>query len=347
MFSSQHKQVTEWIGETQSDGSSLTSVPLTESTDSYTATDDTVFEEVDETIVADSSRLKGVFWPGMDIFDSATPEAKRKRNQRKDVSVIEKLEQDSTIVQATENVWSPQGGNLKKTLPITGLPEEDDEFMSSPLKPSPRKYPRRQRQRAALAELDGEQQGTLQTRTRSAYGQLAARDEKLEAQLSYGAGRKKRRIQIHEDEEDAPHHSSSAILHHPAPMDLLTQAFPAAHHFPQPHPTFGYSVSTQISAHPVLSKQDTSHHLHPMNNEQDYSSIPAFTLRQYSMPDAVPHAYYDANHVWHHADPTALFAHPSQTMFDHEALNLSPIKEDEQDGLDDDERTISAPPSEG
>ncbi|KAK7632387.1 hypothetical protein IWX47DRAFT_786577 [Phyllosticta citricarpa] len=97
--------------------------------------------------VSEASKLKGVFWPGMDIFDSATPEMKRKRNQKKDVSVVEQLEHNSQEVEATELVWTPFG-SFKKQKPISGSVTD-----SSPIKleASPKHG---FLDRAALADLD-------------------------------------------------------------------------------------------------------------------------------------------------------------------------------------------------
>ena len=59
------------------------------------------------------SQLKGVFWPGMNIFDSAPPEMRRKRNQRKDGSVVAQMQLNSALVEPTELVfWAD--GDLKK-----------------------------------------------------------------------------------------------------------------------------------------------------------------------------------------------------------------------------------------
>lgn len=86
----------------------------------------------------DYSRLKGILWPGMDIFDSATPNMKRKRNQKKSTDVASRLEAISKEVEATEVVYSNHG-DFHKARPITGFPHSD----SSPLKgeslPSPKK----------------------------------------------------------------------------------------------------------------------------------------------------------------------------------------------------------------
>lgn len=71
---------------------------------------------------ADRSKLKGVFWPGMDIFDSATPEQKRKRNQRKDVSVVKYMEEFAACVEPTEYIWSEDIIELQRTRDIYATP---------------------------------------------------------------------------------------------------------------------------------------------------------------------------------------------------------------------------------
>jgi hypothetical protein len=51
-------------------------------------------------------RLKGVLWPGMDLFDAATPEMRRKRNQKKDRTILKQMETTSQQVEPTEQVFS-------------------------------------------------------------------------------------------------------------------------------------------------------------------------------------------------------------------------------------------------
>lgn len=80
-------------------------------------------ERVDE-----MARLKGVLWPGMDIFDSATEQMRRKRNQKKDGSILKRMEKTSESIEPTEMVFSPTG-ILRKERFISG--NVDD---SSPLK---------------------------------------------------------------------------------------------------------------------------------------------------------------------------------------------------------------------
>jgi hypothetical protein len=97
----------------------------------------------------ESPKLKGVFWPGMDLFDAATEEMRRRRNQKKDGSALKNMERTSELVMPAEAIYSP-GGTWQKTRVITG--NVDD---TSPLRgetPVPKPVRRR---RQPLAERDG------------------------------------------------------------------------------------------------------------------------------------------------------------------------------------------------
>lgn len=93
--------------------------------------DDASFEqdeedEYNEPKVGDEmTRLKGILWPGMDLFDAATEQMKRKRNQKKDSSVLKKMEKTSQSVEATEMVFSPNG-TLRRERYIDGNVDETD-----------------------------------------------------------------------------------------------------------------------------------------------------------------------------------------------------------------------------
>jgi hypothetical protein len=105
--------------------------------------------EVDKDRVDEIARLKGVLWPGMDIFDSATEQMRRKRNQKKDESILRMMEKTSMGVEPTELVFSPTG-ILRKQRVISGNVED-----SSPLKgetPIPRR--RTTRLKRALSQAD-------------------------------------------------------------------------------------------------------------------------------------------------------------------------------------------------
>ncbi|KAJ9142110.1 hypothetical protein NKR23_g7361 [Pleurostoma richardsiae] len=68
------------------------------------------------------SELKGAKWPGMGRFDSATDEQKRKRNQKKDRSVLQSMVISSESVTPTEHVWDDYFNELKRTRNIYDSP---------------------------------------------------------------------------------------------------------------------------------------------------------------------------------------------------------------------------------
>lgn len=116
---------------------------------------DDVDADADKERADEMARLKGVLWPGMDIFDSATQQMRRKRNQKKDGTVLRQMELTSSLVEPTELIFSPSG-ILRKARVISGNVEDD-----SPLKgesPIPKRRPPRPRpsrpKRMALGELD-------------------------------------------------------------------------------------------------------------------------------------------------------------------------------------------------
>ena len=93
-----------------------------------------------------SPLLKGIKWPGMSLFDSAGADAQRLRNQKKDQSIIERMAQNSSVVEQMESIYWPDG-TLKKRRFITGNVE------SSPAsQPSPQpKRPRREFEKISLS----------------------------------------------------------------------------------------------------------------------------------------------------------------------------------------------------
>ncbi|GKZ70265.1 hypothetical protein AnigIFM50267_005527 [Aspergillus niger] len=123
----------------------------------FPATNEMEKERVDEI-----ARLKGVLWPGMDIFDSATEQMRRRRNQKKDESILKLMEKTSLCVEPTELVFSPTG-ILRKQRVISGNVED-----SSPLKgetPIPKR--RVNRPKRVLSQVDPNiQRGQSRKRTR-------------------------------------------------------------------------------------------------------------------------------------------------------------------------------------
>ncbi|KAJ5952003.1 uncharacterized protein N7479_010416 [Penicillium vulpinum] len=79
--------------------------------------------EIDKARAEEIARLKGVLWPGMDIFDSATLQMRRRRNQKKDGAALQMMIQSSSLVEPNEMVFSPDGTLLTERV-ITGNVEE-------------------------------------------------------------------------------------------------------------------------------------------------------------------------------------------------------------------------------
>lgn len=120
----------------------------------------------------DNTKLKGEVWPGMDLFDSATPEMRRKRNQKKDTSVLEQLQATSEIIEATELVFGTDG-ELKQEREITGEPNIDGNPLPGETSPEPDEPPLKKRQirrpRPALTERDANGGRNLRSRKNGSY----------------------------------------------------------------------------------------------------------------------------------------------------------------------------------
>lgn len=110
-------------------------------------------DEEDDFELTEATKLKGILWPGMDIFDAATPLMRKKRNQKKHGSVVARLESNSLLVEPTEIIYSPMG-TLKKERKITGRVDLDSSpiLMYEEILPQPSK--RRAQTKGPLGEKD-------------------------------------------------------------------------------------------------------------------------------------------------------------------------------------------------
>ena len=203
--------------------------------------------------VEDVSRLKGVHWPGMGIFDSATPDMKRKRNQKKSISVAELLQATSEGVEATEMVYDA-GWVMRRERPITGNPEEDDGLSPLPGESTPDQSspPKRKsaarRPRPALVEKDINSGRVMRRRghvsrptayqggRRASHFDLDDEDD----DITYGRLRPKKQrtgLSIHRDNT-----GPEITFDQPASMDTLTSGFRPArrHQSTTPHLRSGY-----------------------------------------------------------------------------------------------------------
>ena len=105
---------------------------------------------LDTPVTPEASKLKGVIWPGMDLFDAASLEAKRRRNQKKDGSVLKQMEITSELIEPFEIIYSSGGTKIKERF-IDGNVDS-----SSPLRgetPIPKPQPPKKRQ--PLAPVSG------------------------------------------------------------------------------------------------------------------------------------------------------------------------------------------------
>ncbi len=107
--------------------------------------------ETEDTGLVQSPVLKGVKWPGMSLFDSASLEAQRRRNQKKDESKLGQMQSDSAAVEQLERIYWPNG-ILKKERLITGNVESSPPRDLTP-PPVPRKRQRTKANKAVLRDL--------------------------------------------------------------------------------------------------------------------------------------------------------------------------------------------------
>ncbi|KFY29704.1 hypothetical protein V494_08529 [Pseudogymnoascus sp. VKM F-4513 (FW-928)] len=97
---------------------------------------------------SDNSKLKGVYWPGMDLFDSATAEMKRMRNQRKDGSILAQMRTTSREVEPNEIIYNTRG-ELQRVKDIY-----ESSVEGSPVKSEKAPSPKKRRARKSKAASD-------------------------------------------------------------------------------------------------------------------------------------------------------------------------------------------------
>lgn len=196
----------------------------------------------------DMARLKGDIWPGMDIFDSATPEMRRKRNQKKATSVIVQLQATSETVTPTELIFD-NAGQFKKERVISGEPNSADSPLRGETTPEPDELPvkkratTRRRTRAPLTDKDPNGGRNLRSSRRTGshhppFGKGRAQyvdgsdDLDDDDGLTYGQRRPMQRrsgLSIHRDNT-----GPDITFDRPSRMNYLTSSFPGP--FPSSQP---------------------------------------------------------------------------------------------------------------
>jgi hypothetical protein len=226
---------------------------------------------VDPMAVSESTKLKGVYWPGMDIFDSATPEMRRKRNQKKDSSVVQQLELNSQEVEALELIFTPQG-SFKRQRRISSSVYDDDEE-DSPIK---MESPKQMLKRPVLANLDvnvPRRSRQLSRPSHYPYTSHNTYDEDyrgLDSEYNNGGeeiSRRKRAFDVFQGEEisfsqPAAFNYLTAGLHqHASPSPTPTHTLPSYKTFGSPL-QFGNKENTLPALH--QPSYDHRHPLHPV-----------------------------------------------------------------------------------
>lgn len=281
--------------------------------------------DADPMAVSESTKLKGVYWPGMDIFDSATPEMRRKRNQKKDSSVVEQLELNSQEVEATELIFTPQGSF--KRLRRISCSESDDEEEAAIKHESPQSM----RMRPALAGLDGNIARRAKQHNRPPVFPYLTRSHYEEDhglsvyEYGYGHGQdhgdrgmKRRRFDVFQDQP--------STFSQPASMNYLTS---------------GFTHQPTLSPAPVFASYKPLND--PFQFENKESMHPSFTHPTYAN-------FHNHNSSGYQYNVSAygLGPEPGSQYMSH-LFNMNHVYEPQDDDAngddDDDQRTITAPPS--
>lgn len=276
--------------------------------------------DADKERADEMAKLKGVLWPGMDIFDSATRQMRRKRNQKKDGTVLKKMELTAALVEPTELIFSPSG-ILRKQRVITGNVED-----GSPLKgesPIPKRRPARPRpsraKRSALGEIDsnvargqgtkrakrvandrpsGVTDGALQDNSAVLRFQnplsgfrpsVAADDEDFELSVQAFGKRARSGFTIFADEDDLDmQRSGSQRLHSKVFCDTLTPARLVLDGKPE-----SSTKRRRNTGLPALDKEN----IEPILNTHDRIDSPTWNnspfLKRSSHPRYVPRSVFD------------------------------------------------------
>ncbi|KAJ4984464.1 hypothetical protein SVAN01_10016 [Stagonosporopsis vannaccii] len=287
--------------------------------DDTCAIEDETAEAADDTMaVSESTKLKGVYWPGMDIFDSATPEMRRKRNQKKDHSVVEQLELNSQDVEATELIFTPHG-SFKRQRRISSSIFDDEEDVEIKTE-----SPRSTMSRPALASMDpniarrarpGSRAPMFAFQTRGQYEDIPGHLG-FESDIGNRAPKRKRALHVFQDDETS--------FAQPANFNYLTSSF-GGQASPSLLPPFGsYKPFNDPFQHD--------------NKENIFSTIQHSAygnLHGRQMPGLYYHAY-----TYGLGQDQQGLEHVPQLFSANSAYQPQLQRAD-----DDDQRTITAPPS--
>ncbi|KAJ4339107.1 hypothetical protein N0V87_003542 [Didymella glomerata] len=283
----------------------------------------------DTMAVSESTKLKGVYWPGMDIFDSATPEMRRKRNQKKDHSVVQQLELNSQDVEATELIFTPRG-SFKRQRRISSSVFDDEEEIEIKME-----SPRPAFSRPALATMDP----NVSRRPRQGMrGGLHAHMFPIQSRpaLDFGVGdrapKRKRAFTVFEDDDIS--------FTQPANFNYLTSGFG---HQTSPSPLQGYGAYKQLNDQQSRhTREYPQAHMEPPLQYDNKENV--FPTLQHSTFGSLHGHQIPAYHYQAYAYGLVQDQQAPQQAGHFLSANGA-FQQQPQDDDDDDQRTITAPPS--
>lgn len=287
--------------------------------DSCAIEDDPVEVTEDPMAVSESTKLKGVYWPGMDIFDSATPEMRRKRNQKKDSSVVAQLELNSQDVEAMELIFTPQG-SFKRQRRISNSEYDDEEEVEIKTE-----SPQPARLRPALARLDVNARRPKQrSRPALSFPARTQYEERGRSIFDHGHNdhapkRKRGGFSVFQEEDD-----DEITFSQPASMTYLTSGFARQ---PSPSPT------------PAFASYKALNEGFQYDNKENV--LPSFSQHAFGNYHSYQGAGYHNNNNYAYG-----LGHDQRGFQYNDSLysGTHMYQQQNQDD-DDDQRTITAPPS--
>jgi hypothetical protein len=285
--------------------------------DSCAVEDDPAEAVEDPMAVSESTKLKGVYWPGMDLFDSATLEMRRKRNQKKDVSVVAQLELNSQEVEAMELIFTPQG-SFKRQRRISNSENDDEDEVDIKME-----SPQPARRRPALARMDVNTRRSRQNnRPALPFRSRPQYEDRGRSIFDHGhteraSKRTRAGFSVYQDDDD-----DEISFSQPASMAYLTSGF--THQLsPSPVPAFA-SYKTLDDSFQYDNKENI---------------LPSFTQQTYGNY----HSYQGAGYHQHNY-AYGLSQEQRGFQYNDHLYNASHMYQ-QQHQDDDDQRTITAPPS--
>ncbi|KAH8602954.1 hypothetical protein B0O99DRAFT_679935 [Bisporella sp. PMI_857] len=241
--------------------------------------------------ITDCLKLKGVHWPGMDLFDSATPEMKRLRNQKKDVSKLAQMKALSSEITPTEIVYSIDG-EFQKERDIFGplsCETSPTKIEVSPVKRAPRRTATKKadlnapRLRArATKELRG--QSPVKRHNPIRFGGYMSSERSANPLVGAGFGKKfnnedddftttfgkKRGFGVFQDTEISPVRTETSLEE--TSFDFPAPALPT---YKSPENTFGSPTLAKTSSMRGIGKENgypEAHHAEMRTAPQTYPS---------------------------------------------------------------------------